>query len=814
MAGHTKRPLLQRAAVEAVLNALRSGHDLGNHVLKNFVTIRERLAEPHILIGDEAANVGIMDFVVGIILDQLAHVRTLCGLPIPDRNCSEILVAEDFRHGNEILEAWSVLYHRFVCVNHDLSMQALADLASVDARTIRRRYQVGLARLTHEIIRLEQDARQRDALCWMQFALPSVRPPVLVNAENLLPPLRHFLCASDPPYHVVLHGPAGIGKTALAGELAHDLLQRNLLDDLVWLSENALQAAAPAIAATIATQLGLSMAEGTDPIHALRAYLVTYTVLIILDGAETLLQDHARLTALLDILGTARVIITSRIHEPEHLWCYHLTIPPLNRDQAFELLDHVARRKLPHHKWETQFDVIWDAVGGNPLALQAVLVLSHRLPLEHALLLAPLDRLFQQIWNQLSLDAQRVWLLSLLFPRAELLYTTVSELAGLGPTGLEQALDLLTSAALLEKHVRPDALVFGMPPMFETFLKSQLARDLRLVSGAPANAYLCDAAHLRFALLLEAPDPAGALHLLMFVRQLGIDPVVCWHWAEQLSTQIMQAGLWPQWSLVLQHLAAVPLSEPQQIAWLAWMQGIAQRWLGQFQQARAHFERARAVYPAEVQVELGVISRYQSDWDDAYRYLKTALEAFQAKSDTSGIERCVHELAQLAMDAGYAEQALAWLSRVEIWTSRTWGIASQAHLQLDDHARAAEAAEEVLITLSPQHPNYARTLVIVGQIAVACGDHDTAVHTLHQALDLLNQCKDILGYARTCNNLAVAYMHQSSCERDGFVYEIRNRLREAHDIQRAIGDEIGLAVTLQNLAYLAANEDPDDCTED
>ncbi|MCD4687114.1 MAG: NACHT domain-containing protein [Anaerolineae bacterium] len=806
MIGHAKRPILQRAAVEAVLNALRGSDDLGNHALKNFVIIRERLAEPHMLAGEQAVDVVIMDYVVEIILEHLSRVRALCDLPAPDHVCSHVLIVEDFRPGNEILEAWSVLYHRYVCVDHDFSMQALGDLAHVNVRTIRRRQQLSLARLTQELIRLEQAARQRDAQHRMQFALPSVRPPVLVNADNLLPPLRHMLLDSDPPHHVVLHGPAGIGKTTLAGELAHDLIQRGQLDDLVWLDEAALDATIPAIVSTITTQLDLSITETANGTHTLRAYLCTHTVLVVLDGAEKLLQDYARLAAVLDTLSVARVIITSRVHESELVWCYHLTVSPLTREQAFAFLEHVACRRSPRRGWETRFEAIWDAVGGNPLALQSVLVLSHRLPLEHALTRTPLDQLYQQVWDQLPEEAQRVWLLTLLFPHAEMSRAALNEVAGLEPSVLDQALELLTSIALLENTLR-DMPVYITPPVFVTFLSVQLRRDLCLASGTSAHTYLCDAVHLQFTLLLTMPDPAGALHLLTCAAVLGIDPVVRWHWAEQLSAQIMDAGLWSQWSQVLQQLATVSLSDPQQIAWIAWMQGVAYRWLGQLQQARAHLEQAQSAFPADVLVELGVISRYQSRWNEAYQHLQVALETFQVASCVTGIERCVHELAQLALDAGHIEQALAWLSRLDVWTPRTWGIASQAHLQMGDHARASESAAEALADLFPQHPNYARTLVTLGQIADARGDFNAAVRVFHHALDLMNQCKDVLGYARACNNLAVAYLHQDSDNRDATVDEIQGRLYEARDIQQAIGDEIGLAVTQQNLAWLAAISD-------
>jgi UDP-N-acetylmuramyl tripeptide synthase len=71
------------------------------------------------------------------------------------------------------------------------------------------------------------------------------------------------------------------------------------------------------------------------------------------------------------------------------------------------------------------------------------------------------------------------------------------------------------------------------------------------------------------------------------------------------------------------------------------------------------------------------------------------------------------------------------------------------------------------------------------------------------ASEHLERAKDMLGYARACNNLAVAYLKQPPGRREISVEDVRRLLVQALRIQQHIGDEVGLAATEQNLAWLA-----------
>jgi transcriptional regulator with XRE-family HTH domain len=67
--------------------------------------------------------------------------------------------------------------------------------------------------------------------------LPHIEAGGLVGRDDLLSLLKQDLCADNPPTLPALYGLPGVGKTALAIELVHDLdVQRHFSDGILWLA--------------------------------------------------------------------------------------------------------------------------------------------------------------------------------------------------------------------------------------------------------------------------------------------------------------------------------------------------------------------------------------------------------------------------------------------------------------------------------------------------------------------------------------------------------------------------------------------------
>ncbi len=133
-----------------------------------------------------------------------------------------------------------------------------------------------------------------------------------------------------------------------------------------------------------------------------------------------------------------------------------------------------------------------------------------------------------------------------------------------------------------------------------------------------------------------------------------------------------------------------------------------------------------------------------------------------------------------------------------------------------------DAVLHALEQLPDQHPNRPRILALLGQIVDAQGNPAAAVRYMLSAIDLLEQHRDMLGYARTCNNLAIAYHHlqknsapDAPSDEDDITHQqhdlatdIRRLLHESETIQAHVGNTLGLAITRRNKQLLLANGQP------
>jgi hypothetical protein len=460
------RPTLHVKAVEQALEAMRTAHILRAHPLQSFVSVLGRLDSPYALVGDAAIQIAIFGHLTDIILERLISLRQQHNLPPPDRTCSDDDLKADFSMGNKELQAWSILYFRYICVDRDLSMQQIASLTHQEQRTPRRRHELGVKRLTFELIAREQNARQRETRQRLRLALPISPPPMFFCSASLVDTAAHILTVAEPPRHLILHGPAGIGKTALALTLAHQLADSGQFEDLLWMDMTATDQAPSVLIHSIAMRLGLSHIEDADRILALRAYLLTHPTLLVLDQADDLFIDSDVSRSFLAALGSATVVLTSRIAPPPTPWCYTVLVPELTREQAFAFLEHLSeQRPRRQDDWAEHFDAIWKMTGGNPLALQGIFDVSHILPLTATLAQSKIQPMYEQIWQQLTADEQRLWLLPLLFPAGGIPHNVTAALAGIGNDRTDRALVALASRALLNAQRAQHVVSYTHSPL-------------------------------------------------------------------------------------------------------------------------------------------------------------------------------------------------------------------------------------------------------------------------------------------------------------------------------------------------------------
>lgn len=830
------RPYLSETLVRAALDGLRQAAPLGDHALAGFVVVQRRLHAPEAVRGPAATDHAIAQALVERIVAGLDALRALEGLPpiaaVGGRRAEvEAALREDFRRGNAELEAWSALYHRYVRVDLDLQMQAFAALVGQDLRTLRRRLAHGVARLTAQLIADEREARARQAALRMRLALPAAAPPDLVGIEAVEASAWSALAGERGA--VALHGAGGIGKTALARRLALRLIDEGRIDDLAWLPALLSPVTANAIVSRLLEALGLAGAHpdpATRP-SALRAHAAAYRLLVVLDSAEALMEDAPTLTALLDALSEARVLITSRVAPPAASGVHVVALGELDERAAWALMEReaglyvgaVETGETVAARRAAQFARVWETVGGNPLALRVAaahlrLFAADRVAGRVGALpvglpageVALFDALYRAAWDALDADARRVWLALLVFPQADA--ADLDAALAMPPDALDAALTTVARRALVD--VQPGARpAYTLLRLTRAFLESRLDAD----PTASAWVRAC-AQRVAGQLIAAEPAPAGpgapaepiferGAHLVAHAARFGLEGPVVVDLAALVHERAVALGCWADWAPALHAALNLARGAGEQAA-LRVRLAEATRHLGDLDGAvrllleAVHLatEAGRRDLEAIALVELAAVYRL-ADLAGAEPTARRALQAAEAADDPASVSRALAELAQLNLDAGRPDQALALLGRgaaPAAGRERWQALAGDAYLEqgrleeaLEAHRRALALARE-----RGHRVNMARALVNLGRVQLAAGDLDAAETSFENALAIMDQTHDALGQARARANLAVLYARQ------GRHAEAIDLLRAVLDEQERAGDWQGISLSRRNLADL------------
>lgn len=807
---------LNAASIERALSALRTGQSLGDHPLSAFISIQQSPTLVGMVDSRLACQLAIFDHLIALIVDNLNRLRSLLNLPVADTRCEQYLLATDFSQANVELEAWSVLYHRYVCANRDLSLQQIAGNVHQHVRTIRRRHQHGITRLTEILIRDERIRREANTRQTLKLALPRSYPPRLYWDRTLLDTALHVMQDGDPPHHLNVHGPPGIGKTTLALAIAHNLIERESIDDLLWVEVDTL--ALPdtphdrlaAIMHEILSRLRHVSDQTEIPAyHALRSYLFAQDVLIILDGADSLLDEPTIAEKLHEQLDTARLIVASRQRAPEICMTTVLMVPELTRSQASVFMEQYESQRFPNNQGQASevADALYDLVGGNPQTLIVAWSVTRNLPDSERVIFDEVNALYKKFWERLDSIQQQLCWLAFLFGDSGLTLDVAQQVMGeTHALELERALIGLVEGSLLSIEQWRGFFCYRLLTPLRVFILAnfsqthdrQLSRAVQFVERT---------------LEILGEILTGQSHMILSVlgraRELDISAHRRFDFLYRVRAFLDDGLSWNTFLLEINALVA-DCSEGFYLSWLFFWRGVCHRHLGHFVEAAADFHRALAIIEAgnddllqaHILVEIAVIERYRLNWVLAEESALAAMTRFEASAHDAGLQRCLHELAQVAIEQQNPERSLALMTRVESRTARTWDILCQAYLALGYLEQAQQAALTGLEYLTGESTNAyerGRMLGTLARVYAQKGEIDLAVQAATTSLDLLQQAQDVIGYARASNNLAALYIQQPDSHQSLTMVQIRELLFHARDVLARADDKIGLTTTLRNL---------------
>ncbi len=547
------------------------------------------------------------------------------------------------------------------------------------------------------------------------------RPPVFVGREREIARCLEALDPDERGWGVVIDGLGGMGKTALALEVAHRARERAWFDAYLFVSAKttwltpqgvreetlaftSLDAFTREFARLLGERAVAEMSEAGERAAALLNALRGRRTLLIWDNLETLTaEERERIAAFQRKLPAPnKAILTSRRRTGESALTVRLG--KLSEAEAFQLMEALAHRR-PRLKRELERAgealrrALYDAAGGNPLALHwsLGLVAEKGYTLRDALArlqdAARSGDLYRFLFAAAARglpENDRAVLSALAAFQTPARPPALAEALGKAQTEVESALERLTALSLVDEWGEGG---YGLHPLTRAFVNAALRqeRGLEDLSLSPqarraalrrwvdyAKKYGGDHkdAYRTFGRLEEAwPDletAAAALREMSGLpaalqdeeaaRMLG-------ELASALRTFLWFRGYWDERIRLAEW--AYRAAEAREAwreagwraydaAWIYYHRGEtepAQAWAGRMAQA---MERGGTRPGLAESVRLqGLLAQQRGDLAEAERLYREALRAYRALEDEASEATLLNNLGEMARLRGDYRQAEA-----------------------------------------------------------------------------------------------------------------------------------------------------------
>lgn len=780
-------PVIDPFSVHRALERMRQARSSGSNPLRRLAWIQAGLRRRRSTLSTIEVDLALTEKLLGLIEDNLVHHRRVEGLAeqtAMDRAGALAQLERDFRTSNTELKAWSLLYYRYVRLDLSLQIQDIAAVLRVDSRQIRRHLQHGYYRLTAAITRHEAEAQAADHHLWLMLKLPPQPFKYLVNRAEEQANLRQSLTNTGAPPVIVLTGPGGIGKTALAYSVVRQLIGEGQFTDLVWmaLQESVSYTDLTALLAQYFGYFDLNDRTAQDIETTLRMHLYFHPSLITIDNADAVDDYGALIERLGGMVESGRLLLIARQQPVSLAHCQHMGLGPLSQADFEQLLYREAHgRRLSRTRLLDAQTIgqIYRVVGGNPLAGRLILGQLRVLPRERALAnLGKLeadrdqylfDTLFKQMWGALTQEAREVALTMALFSSDGVDWSDLNEVVKLPGEKLDSVLGDLVRASFIEPTGQEP--VYAMPPLARRFLDA--------VCSQPPWKTIADLLKNRIAIQVGtrvfAIGEPPTLSILRGTAAAGLSTKTLIDLVETMAPVARRSGQWLLWRDTLMTVTERLRDEPvpaEQRGLVLRELGVAQHWLGQMEEAHTTLQEAVECFgsggdfvrQAEVLLEAGRL--YQTVGQTTLAY-----EAYQRAASVG--QRFVETDIRLRALCGLASLALA-------------------NRRLDEAALLLNEAANT-------HPPDAWTLDLLGRLYLEHGETQRAIHYLLDAMRSFEEMADLPNLARTHMRLGMAY-HQAG-ERDQAVIQ----LRASFQLMRTMGDVLELARVLTNIGVVQAD---------
>lgn len=308
-----------------------------------------------------------------------------------------------------------------------------------------------------------------------------------------------------------IFGLGGIGKTALAREVAGLCAQDKLFDYVVWASAKTEYFVGEETTRTgifaytfddllsdIGRQCdrpGIVQLPPNRKLEAVKNLLAERRVLVVMDNLETIAESKNLVTDVYPVLGQSKLLLTSR-HRIEHDRVFTLTLTGLPEDDGVTFLREEGKQRGIEAVVQASDSVLVEVqqvTGGAPLAMKLVVGQISRLPLQKVLEALkkaafkgqdyPFYRfVYQHSWDSLEKDndinAQMALVdMSVFPPVTGGAVDDVKAVSQVEPEALWLAMDRLVTLSLVDKTGAAGRERYALHPLTQYFIRSDITQE-------------------------------------------------------------------------------------------------------------------------------------------------------------------------------------------------------------------------------------------------------------------------------------------------------------------------------------------------
>jgi len=384
-----------------------------------------------------------------------------------------------------------------------MTMQAVANQLNIALPTAYRWQREAISQIAAYVRKEEEAARRlrQDTLERERNLPPRVH---LIGVTDQLAELLTLALSPERPWMISIEGLGGIGKTALANNLARELVLSNRFKDIAWVSARQ-QDRLPPFASQPTNRPALDVATLVDQLleqlhpeaplsvspaaklTALNELLKASPYFIIIDNLETAIDHQTLLPTLYKLTNPSRFLLTSRHRLQEYSNIHCLDLKELSQTDTDAFLKYEAKIRgistlaeaSPDH-----LERIYQVVGGNPLALKLVVgqigILSLSQVLDNLKLAqgkkanALYTHIYWQAWHRLADKSQKVLMAMPLAQDGD--FAQLRAISQLDIGDLNDALENLVTLSLVDVSGDLEDRRYRIHRLTETFLLNEVMK--------------------------------------------------------------------------------------------------------------------------------------------------------------------------------------------------------------------------------------------------------------------------------------------------------------------------------------------------